>query len=99
MRLSPEQIRIIREKVCAAFGPDARVYLFGSRVDDAARGGDVDLYIEVPQVLDNRPAAASRLAAELQLALGDQRFDILVVDPNTVRQRIHGVAVTQGIPL
>ncbi|MDI3258469.1 MAG: hypothetical protein QJR02_02100 [Sinobacteraceae bacterium] len=32
----------------------------------------MDLYIEEPRVLDNRPAAASRLAAELQLALCDQ---------------------------
>lgn len=99
MRLTPEQLRIIGEKARAAFGADARIYLFGSRVDDAARGGDVDLYIEVPRVVANRPAAASRLAAELQLALGDQRFDILVADPDTPRRRIHEVAVTEGVAL
>lgn len=99
MRLTEAQRRTIGEKARAAFGPDARIYLFGSRVDDDARGGDVDLYIEVPRAVPNRPAAASRLAAELQLALGDQRFDILVADPDTPRRRIHKVAVTEGVAL
>lgn len=99
MRLTTEQVQVIRERVRAAFGPEARVYLFGSRVDDNTRGGDLDLYVEVNRILENRPAAASRLAAELQLALGDQHIDILLADPATTRQRIHKVARTKGIAL
>lgn len=99
MRLTSEQIQIIREMVREHLGDTARVRLFGSRVDDSARGGDIDLYIEVDQVLDNRAAAASRLAAQLQLVLGDQRIDVVLVDPQTPRQPIHGIAAREGVAL
>ena len=80
-------------------GPDARVLLFGSRTDDAARGGDIDLFVQIDRLLENRAAAASRLAAQLQLTLGDQRIDIILVDRDSASQRIHAVARQQGIPL
>ena len=43
MRLTDRQIKVIREEVARILGPDAEVWLFGSSVDDNARGGDVDL--------------------------------------------------------
>jgi predicted nucleotidyltransferase len=46
MRLIQEQIQIIKAAVAREFEPDARICLFGSRVDDRRRGGDVDLYVE-----------------------------------------------------
>ncbi len=46
MRLNNEQIAVIVEAVADLGGSDAEVFLFGSRVDDEARGGDVDLLIE-----------------------------------------------------
>jgi hypothetical protein len=39
------------------------------------------------------------LAAELQLRLGDQRIDVILVDPDTVPQPIHTIARQQGIRL
>ncbi|OOG21470.1 hypothetical protein B1C78_16155 [Thioalkalivibrio denitrificans] len=99
MRLTARQIEVIREKVHALLGEDARVRLFGSRVDDSARGGDIDLFVEVDRVLDNRAASASRLQAELQLALGDQRIDVVLVDPRTPRLPIHQVAARDGVRL
>jgi predicted nucleotidyltransferase len=99
MRLTDRQTRIIGDTVRAALGPRARVWLFGSRVDDAERGGDIDLLVDVDRPLANRAAAASRLAAELQLALGDQRIDVIVVDPHTAPQPIHTRARRQGVRL
>lgn len=99
MRLTAEQAQTIRKTVKAALGAGARVRLFGSRVDDSALGGDIDLYVEVDRVLGNRAAVASRLAAELQVALGDRHIDVVLVDPNTVQRPIHEVARKQGIPL
>jgi predicted nucleotidyltransferase len=45
LRLSSRELNIIKQKVKIIFG-DAIVYLFGSRVDDRLKGGDIDLYID-----------------------------------------------------
>lgn len=78
MRLSDEQTQIIREEVANVFGPETEVRLFGSRLDDTRRGGDIDLYIEAPgdagELLDRELA----LHARLQRRLGEQRIDIVV---------------------
>jgi predicted nucleotidyltransferase len=50
MRLTPDQIATIKSTAKAVLGEGAQVTLFGSRVDDTAKGGDVDLYIETPQL-------------------------------------------------
>lgn len=96
MRLTDQQRGIIRNEVARVLGPRARVYLFGSRLDDKARGGDLDLFIEIDEVLANRAAAASRVAARLQQALGDQRIDVVLVDAATRQQPIHEAARRQG---
>lgn len=46
MRLTDEEIEAIRTATREAFGADAVVRLFGSRLDDRARGGDIDLHVE-----------------------------------------------------
>jgi predicted nucleotidyltransferase len=75
------------------------VLLFGSRADDHVRGGDIDLLVEVDHPVSNRAAAAARLTAQLQIALGDQRIDIILVDPNTIPQPIHTTAQQTGVAL
>ncbi|SHE20524.1 nucleotidyltransferase domain-containing protein [methanotrophic endosymbiont of Bathymodiolus puteoserpentis (Logatchev)] len=45
MRLTHKEIDTIKNSVLS-LDADARIYLFGSRIDDAKRGGDIDLLIE-----------------------------------------------------
>ena len=77
MRLTDKQIQIIKEATADIFGPDACVWLFGSRTDDTRRGGDIDLYVETP-TSDQREIQArrNRLWIRLQRQLGEQRIDI-----------------------
>ncbi len=49
MRLNDFQILTILNGVKKICGQNANVWLFGSRVDDTKRGGDIDLYIEVDE--------------------------------------------------
>jgi MSHA pilin protein MshC len=46
MRLSTVQIEAIKQETEHFFGAQADVWLFGSRVDDKQRGGDVDMYVK-----------------------------------------------------
>jgi len=46
MRLSKYYIDSIKSVFTSVFGT-GEIYLFGSRVDDSKKGGDIDLYVEV----------------------------------------------------
>ncbi|WP_346014459.1 nucleotidyltransferase family protein [Rubrivivax gelatinosus] len=85
--------------MAAALGPQARVRLFGSRIDDSRRGGDIDLLVEVPAPLPDRLRRELELGARLELLLGGRRIDLLLLDPATPRQPVHEAALAQGLAL
>lgn len=94
MRLTTHQQQIIREATLKRFGVSAR--LFGSRVDDAKRGGDIDLYIEASLSPEDAFKCETRLAADLYLKLGERKIDI-VVNTGALDLPIYQVARTQGV--
>lgn len=49
MRISQQQIAVINKTVAELIGSQAVVYLFGSRLNEQAKGGDIDLLIESNQ--------------------------------------------------
>ena len=71
---------IIREAVESCFGPRASVSLFGSRGGDGARGGDVDLLVEVTEPLAPEEVLYRKLrtVARIQKALEDRKVDLVV---------------------
>lgn len=78
MRLTEDELVTIRRSVRAHFGAGSGVWLFGSRLDDDARGGDIDLYIEPAKPLpENLFLARAALRAELERRL-TQPVDIVV---------------------
>lgn len=99
MRLSLQAQQIIHTTVAEFFGQEATVLLFGSRVDDRAKGGDIDLIIRLPKALPHHAKRALQLVARLQCQLGDQPIDVLVVDPDTEITAIHQQALIEGIKL
>ncbi|MCF6209751.1 MAG: nucleotidyltransferase domain-containing protein [Gammaproteobacteria bacterium] len=99
MRLTTHAQKIIRDTVREVFGREACVTLFGSRIDDAARGGDIDLLIQSEIPIEQRERKALQLVARLQIRLGDQPIDVLVLDPETERQPVHEEAIRTGISL
>lgn len=64
MRLRPQDVIALRTAIYA-LAPDARaIRLFGSRLDDNARGGDVDLMIDFEKPIDNPAVLSASLAVE-----------------------------------
>lgn len=74
MRLSASEVDAIRN-VIHALDEDAKVYLFGSRTNDAARGGDIDLLVLSRSLNFKDKLEIKRLLYE---ALGEQRIDIVI---------------------
>ena len=99
MRLDDKTRQIIKGEVATQLGAEAVVRLFGSRVDDSQRGGDIDLLIEPCQPLAHRVQAECRLAARLFIKLGGRKVDVLIRDPLKPQQPIHEQALRQGIIL
>lgn len=96
VRLSETEAAIIRQVVAESFGRGSRVRLFGSRVDDAGRGGDVDLYV-VPGGRDDLYRRRIRCLAKLTARLS-YPVDLVVAEEDGQRP-IDRVAVAMGVEL
>ncbi|ADV46067.1 nucleotidyltransferase family protein [Nitratifractor salsuginis] len=66
MRLSEREIQTIKRVVAERMGSDAKIYLFGSRLDDTRKGGDIDLFILAEKVdLETKLLTRAKLKALL----------------------------------
>ena len=79
MRLTPQEQTAIRKAVQQA-DAQATVYLFGSRVDDAARGGDIDLLVISSHI---NLMAQIDILTTLHQHLGDRKIDLLIYPDTT----------------
>ncbi len=68
-------------------------------MDDAKKGGDIDLLFETEHILDNRVNTIGALYAALIRKLGDRKIDILLKDPKTPEAPILEIARQTGIEL
>jgi len=74
MRLTPQQAELLKHKI-QAYLPESQVYLFGSRVDDAQKGGDIDILVLADRPLSFQEKFAVKLAFYQQF--GEQKIDIV----------------------
>lgn len=77
VRLTSEEIAAIKDSARAAFGENVVVRLFGSRVDDDERGGDIDLHVEIDAVADDRHAKGE-FKEQLFRRIEPQKVDVIV---------------------
>ena len=99
MRLTESQRAAIKAAVFNTIDTESRIWLFGSRVDDTARGGDIDLMIETEKTLLNRVSALCRLEGSLVMKLGNRKIDIILKDARTPEAPIHRAARENGVLL
>jgi predicted nucleotidyltransferase len=74
MRLSDRERNAIVSAV-HVYDAHATVFLFGSRADDAKKGGDIDLLIRSASL---GPAERRRIRRAICDAIGEQKIDIIV---------------------
>lgn len=99
MRITSEQALQIKQVVHRIFGERASVWLFGSRVNDNAQGGDVDLFVKTQSPLKSPAVLAAKTAVEVMKLQNGRKVDVVVQAPNSTPQPIFEVAVKTGILL
>lgn len=76
MRLNPVEVDAIVQSARDVFGAGVSVALFGSRVDDAQKGGDIDLYIRT--ATNNDYAHKIQFLVALEQRVGEQKIDVVM---------------------
>ncbi len=85
---------MICQQIHHHFGDSATIWLFGSRLDDRKRGGDVDLYVEAaPHTLLDEIRCKINIEESLNMPV-----DLIVRQP-VDRSLIARIAKTQGCRL
>jgi hypothetical protein len=78
MRLTEQERQTIREAALRHVGAPPR--LFGSRLDDQRRGGDIDLPTETRLPPQQAVGRQLELLSDLWLALCERKIDVLLDD-------------------
>ena len=96
MRLQDFEISTIKSAASHIFGNGSKVVLFGSRVDDDLKGGDIDLYIQ-PSDKNNLWEKKIAFLVQLKSILGDQKIDVVISRDKS--RLIEQEAIRKGIEL
>lgn len=74
MRLSSSELNVLKSKLYS-LSDRAKLYLFGSRVDDTKKGGDIDLLI-IDETLSKKDLRLLRI--DFFKHFGEQKLDIVL---------------------
>ena len=96
MRLNHYEIESIKKAFQQSF-EDGEVYLFGSRLDDNKRGGDIDLYLCPSKKFANEGERKIDFLVLLQTYIGEQKIDAIMATDNN--RAIEKTALNEGINL
>ena len=95
MRLTSTQHQAIKKYFLEVF-KEGEIYLFGSRVDDSCKGGDIDLYLR-PKETKNLGRKKLDFLVKLKREIGHQKID--VVFDKKLNRAIDRIAMNEGILL
>jgi predicted nucleotidyltransferase len=93
MRITETEKNAITRAVHAA-DTEARIWLFGSRTDDAKKGGDIDIAILSGKI---KLPERMRIRRNIVDALGEQKIDIVVSSSGA--EPFFSMAVEKGIQI
>lgn len=96
MRLNEFEIESIKKAFLETF-EDGKIYLFGSRVDDTKRGGDIDLYLTPTKKFDDERIRKRNFLIKLDEYIGEQKIDAVMSKDKT--RLIEQEALRTGVEL
>jgi len=98
MRLTSFEITSIVDLAKKHFTATAQVYLFGSRVNDQLKGGDIDLFIQADSEL-YRLETKIRFLMDLERAIGERKIDVVFDDDRVKKQSAfyHSIQTTKQL--
>ena len=96
MRLTKYEVKMIKQAFQESF-EDGKVYLFGSRVDDTQKGGDIDLYIVPSKKFENERERKINFLILLDEYIGEQKIDVIIAKDKT--RLIEREALKYGVEL
>nr|WP_246616898.1 nucleotidyltransferase domain-containing protein [Sphingomonas yunnanensis] len=96
--MPPDYVAAIKEAAREAFGEGAVVRLFGSRVRDDLRGGDIDLHVETDP-LDDEWRARGTFEDVLFRRIEPQKVDVIVTQRGGTPRGFEQIAYRDGIVL
>ena len=96
MRLTQHEQASIIKAFYSVFG-EGKIYLFGSRVDDTKKGGDIDLYLCPKDDSDDLFQKKINFLVKVKTLIGEQKIDVVMAkDDNRLIER---VALKEGVLL
>ena len=98
MRLPAHYVAAIKSSAREAFGDTVVVRLFGSRVHDDLRGGDIDLHVEADPV-DDVWHARGRFEDALFRHIEPQKVDVVITERGRTPRGFERIAYRDGIVL
>jgi len=76
MRLTKNEILNIK-KIIYSFDKNSKIYIFGSRIDDKKRGGDIDIFVISKKI---NFKIKQKIKVKFYLLFGDRKIDLIVTD-------------------
>jgi predicted nucleotidyltransferase len=98
MRLTDQEVAAIKAAAREAFGDDAVVRLFGSRVRDDLKGGDIDLHVENPGETTG-VTTTGLFRSRLFRRIAERKVDVVVQSRGAADRPIDMVARAEGVVL
>lgn len=96
MRLTPAQIDTIKSTASVVLGDGVQVWLYGSRLDDQRRGGDVDLLVQTSRKASVMDHARFKYQIESTLQLP---VDVLMVQTGQNASPFETIARSKAVEL
>ncbi len=98
MRITSFEKEIIVREANKWFGANSRVILFGSRTNDVAKGGDIDLFI-IPSSSSDLYMKKIHFLVSLKSEIGEQKIDVVLKADKEDDRLIIDTAQKEGILL